>query len=332
MSDELLVELTEEESTERKHLETIVTEIETLSYIYIGRCLRELSEKRLYKSTHRTFAAYVQETFGMSRQTAYQLINAAEVAEKIAKSLQNNGFSLPVIDRVGVEGNTQQKGFVLNCGQDQKQILPQRESQARELVGLSPEDQVNAWQMVLVALAEGEKLTAKLIKSKVSVLKALQPAINNKKSTARDETEVQALCGTPEIKDKENAVSVYEKNRRSEEIEAALVILTDLISTESNSGWRKTARAPLFGEIKALLDIIGHADKKELEQEGCSMELSDREKLIMAGFRIFRLVPKKLQIQEWRGGEWVYVQGFDTHSQMLPYFNTLMKDDKHLRG
>jgi hypothetical protein len=122
------------------------------------------------------------------------------------------------------------------------------------------------------------------------------------------------------------------ENRRSDEIQTTLIIFADQIATESQQNWRMTSREALFNDIKALLGLVGHLDNRELEEGGCRMELSDREKLIKAGFRLFRMMPNQLVVQEWKRGAWEYVRGFGSHGEMQRYFNSLMKDDKYLKG
>ena len=42
-----------------------------------GKSLKELRDKRLYRSTHRTFEEYCRERFGYNRSRSYQFIDAA---------------------------------------------------------------------------------------------------------------------------------------------------------------------------------------------------------------------------------------------------------------
>lgn len=50
----------------------------------VGRALREIRDGRLYKATHKSFAAYCHERWDLSRSHAYRLIDQAIVAENVS--------------------------------------------------------------------------------------------------------------------------------------------------------------------------------------------------------------------------------------------------------
>lgn len=76
---EVLEELTPDEERERHRLEWKVER----AFYEAGAALRELRDKRLYRSTHRTFEEYCYERFGYTRRRPYQLIEAAIVFENL---------------------------------------------------------------------------------------------------------------------------------------------------------------------------------------------------------------------------------------------------------
>lgn len=57
---------------------TIKTGITT--FINVGLALAEIRDAKLYRQTHTTFQSYCKDKWGFTRQRAYQLIGAAEVA------------------------------------------------------------------------------------------------------------------------------------------------------------------------------------------------------------------------------------------------------------
>jgi hypothetical protein len=67
-------ELTPEEERDRLHLERKVER----AFYEAGKALMELRDRRLYRSTHRTFEEYCRDRFGHSRQQSNYLIAAAE--------------------------------------------------------------------------------------------------------------------------------------------------------------------------------------------------------------------------------------------------------------
>ena len=74
-----LSELTYDEEKDRLKLER---QVERAFYL-AGCALRELRDRKLYRSTHETFEKYCQDRFGMQRRHPYRLIDAASVVDNI---------------------------------------------------------------------------------------------------------------------------------------------------------------------------------------------------------------------------------------------------------
>ncbi|BBD63313.1 hypothetical protein NIES2109_61630 (plasmid) [Nostoc sp. HK-01] len=123
-------ELTEQEQSDRLHLERKVER----AFFEAGKALAELRDRRLYRSTHRTFEEYCRDRFGHSRQQSNYLIAAAGVYE----NLTTNG-----------------------C-----QILPTSEREVRPLVPLTVEEQLTCWQSA-VKEAGGKVPTGRIVKDVV---------------------------------------------------------------------------------------------------------------------------------------------------------------------
>ena len=129
-------ELTEDEEKERHRLELKVER----AFYEAGTALRQLRDRRLYRSTHKTFEAYCQERFGMTPRPAYYLIAAAGVVENL--EMRTNG----------------------------SQIMPTTERQVRFLTNLKPEAQRQIWQQA-VEEAGGKVPTGRIVKDIVQRLK-----------------------------------------------------------------------------------------------------------------------------------------------------------------
>ena len=89
-------------------LEELETVIETgkLAYIAVGNALREIRNRKLYKTTHKTFEQYCRDRWGFSRSTGYDYIKAAIVGE----TLQNDGKEVPnFTDAVDIAENKPKK-------------------------------------------------------------------------------------------------------------------------------------------------------------------------------------------------------------------------------
>ncbi|MCP6762129.1 MAG: hypothetical protein NHB32_26040 [Fischerella sp. CENA71] len=89
---EMLSELTEEEKADRHRLELKIER----AFYEAGSALNELRERRLYRSTHRTFEEYCRDRFNYSRDTAYLKIAAAVVYDNIQKFLPTIGRQTPM--------------------------------------------------------------------------------------------------------------------------------------------------------------------------------------------------------------------------------------------
>jgi len=153
---EVLEALTKQEEADRHRLELKVER----AFYEAGAALRELRDKRLYRSTHRTFEDYCQERFGYTRRRPYQLIEAAIVFENLSALGTRN--SQP--DDLCTNG-TQNHLFPMS-----KPILPTSERQVRDLIKLEPDRQWEAWQQA-VEEAGNKVPTSRIVKGIVERLK-----------------------------------------------------------------------------------------------------------------------------------------------------------------
>jgi hypothetical protein len=108
------------------------------AYYEVGEALLLIRSKRLYRSDYTTFKEYLLDRWGYTRQHAARLIDASEVV----------GILSPIGD------------------------IPTNEAQARELVGLTPEQTRVAWEVVRQTAPDGNP-TAAHTKSVVTVLQEI---------------------------------------------------------------------------------------------------------------------------------------------------------------
>lgn len=109
---EVLEELTESEAKERHRLELKVER----AFYEAAIALRELHERKLYRSTHSRFDHYCRDRFGFSQQNADLLIRAAGVIDNL-------------------------KVTTIGC-----KFLPTNERQVRPLTKLEANEQRQVWQ------------------------------------------------------------------------------------------------------------------------------------------------------------------------------------------
>jgi hypothetical protein len=136
-------ELTEEEQSDRLHLERRVER----AFFEAGKALTELRDRRLYRSTHKTFEEYCRDRFGHSRQQSNYLIAAAGVYENLTT--------------IGCQ-NVADENLTTNG----TQILPTSERQVRPITKLEPQEQQEVW-LRAVELAGGKVPTGRIVKDVV---------------------------------------------------------------------------------------------------------------------------------------------------------------------
>ena len=152
-------ELTPEEESDRLHLERKVER----AFYEAGRALRELRDRRLYRSTHKSFEDYVQDRFGMKRAHSYRLIEAALVVDNLEAKCLPLGYkpeSPPTqsMSPIGIQKSLGDDGVASG-----RQILPTSERQCRPLTKLEPHQQREAWTKA-VESAGGKVPSGRIVK------------------------------------------------------------------------------------------------------------------------------------------------------------------------
>lgn len=138
-------ELTEDEQRDRLHLERRVER----AFFEAGKALMELRERRLYRSTHKTFEEYCKDRFSYT----YRHVNYL-----IAGSV--------IVDNIKMGTNSSQNEQTEEMGTISSQILPTSEVQVRPLAKLKPQQQQEAWQTA-VEQAKGKVPSGRIVKDVV---------------------------------------------------------------------------------------------------------------------------------------------------------------------
>lgn len=133
--------LTTSEQADLRRLEGIVQR-GMQTFCEVGKALAEIQERRLYRLTHKTFTAYCEERWGMSKSHAYRHIEVSKTIETLS----------PMGD---------------------KNALPANERQARELAPLTPEARYHAMQ---AASRDTTPTASKLHEIAAKALAGLTPA------------------------------------------------------------------------------------------------------------------------------------------------------------
>jgi len=147
-------ELTEQEISDRLHLERKVER----AVFEAGKALAELRDRRLYRSTHRTFEEYCRDRFGYTHRRVNYLIAGSVVFENIATG--TNCSQNEEVDETGT--NCSQNEKVDKTRPNPSRILPTNEGQVRPLAQLEPQQQVEVWQRA-VQEAGGKVPSARIV-------------------------------------------------------------------------------------------------------------------------------------------------------------------------
>ncbi|MBW4428530.1 MAG: hypothetical protein KME50_29905 [Nostoc desertorum CM1-VF14] len=160
-------ELTEQEISDRLHLERKVER----AFFEAGKALAQLRDRRLYRSTHRTFEEYCRDRFGYTHRRVNYLIAGSVVFDNIVTG--TNCSQNEEVDETGT--NCSQNEGVdemgTNCSQNEEvdktrlnpsRILPTNEGQVRPLAQLEPQQQIEVWQRA-VQKAGGKVPSARIV-------------------------------------------------------------------------------------------------------------------------------------------------------------------------
>ena len=85
-------QLSIDEERDRLHLERKVER----AFYEAGMALKQLRDRRLYRSSHKTFESYCRDRFGYGRDAAYLKIVAAEVYDNLNEIMPTNCRQIPL--------------------------------------------------------------------------------------------------------------------------------------------------------------------------------------------------------------------------------------------
>lgn len=188
-------------------------------------------------------------------------------------------------------------------------ILPVNEAQVRPLTKLKPEQQVAVWRSVVDYAGTERKVTASLVNKAVKgylgekVVKAIRTA----------KAKVRLSPVSPEF------------------IEAFEAFATQLIR-EKESDYKLTSRGEIVKRLDQLRAEIAE-DGEFIQEPAFHGGADDTNKLLRAGYRLFRMDRSSMTVKEHGGTGWKKHSGpFDTVKAMEAEFKAVLQDEKHLRG
>ena len=293
-----LIPLTKKEEARRKELETKIFTTVRQFYVDLGATLNEILEKRLYKSTHHTFAEYSSEILDMAKRTAYQYIQAYEVVQNLSAIADKNDSE-----------------NVRNCAQNAMQLaeitIPANEGQARALAGLTPDEQREAW-VKAVGCAPNGKVTAAHVRSIVRAMKG---------------------ADTTQKVEKAKRLRQENKSRISESFQMAFNGFLAAVQEEIDNNWKNTDRLTVVRHLDGIRGAISENGNHRIPEHGYAIEASNLEKLTDAGFSIYRANTTKFYIEKYlHSSEWSVTGTYDDAKATTAALEELLLDTNTLRG
>ncbi|MBD2247149.1 hypothetical protein, partial [Nostoc sp. FACHB-888] len=141
------------------------------AFFEAGKALAQLRDRRLYRSTHRTFEEYCRDRFGYTHRRVNYLIAGSVVFDNIVAgtNCSQNGEADEMGTNCSQNEGVDETGT--NCSQNEEvdktrpnpsRILPTNEGQVRPLAKLEPQQQVKVWQRA-VQEAGGKVPSARIV-------------------------------------------------------------------------------------------------------------------------------------------------------------------------
>ncbi len=279
------------EASRLGELEIVIRE-NLKAWYAVGIAMIEIREQKLYRNDEgRTWEAYCAEVLDMSKNYADRNIAAAKVIENLVP--------------IGTK----------NDGSVDWELLPANEAQARELSRLEPDEQKQVWgSLVERAKADEQpKITAKAVKNAVSSLKkqAVKEGIDGAKKTIKSASKV-------------------DPDRKSEDFTGAWEALMEVIETEHRFGWKTTSRQVVFNTLTRLATVVGECGEQSIRDKKIAFKANNTEKLLAAGFSIFRFRSNMIEQVE-RDGTWAVYGEYDSVDQCVEAYEDLMLDGKNIQ-
>ncbi|MCA2691482.1 MULTISPECIES: hypothetical protein [unclassified Microcystis] len=162
---EVVDDLTPEEERQRLFWERKVER----AFYEAGTALKELRDRRLYRSTHKTFEEYCRDRFGYSRRKMDYLISGSEVFENLQTRTIGSQSDRDETRTIGSQSDRDETRTIgSQSDRDEtrtigSQILPISERQVRPLTQLEPDQQREVWQQAVEA-AGGKVPSGRIVK------------------------------------------------------------------------------------------------------------------------------------------------------------------------
>ena len=225
------------------------------TFLEVGKALAEIHDAMLYRETHKSFKKYCSDVWDLSKSRAHQQMDGyravrlledkmSTIVDTFVDEKEDDALCYVTDDEevLEIDPKTLEARNIKAVDpypiSPSEIILPTNEAQARKLTGLSPDDQVKAWSMVLKQLNEGKKLTASLVGKAAKEIKG-ETQKRKLKETQR-ELEVTALV--------------------SKIFKTQWQVLADIITEEQDNDWKTSSKKEVVKWLKNLVTMVEAED------------------------------------------------------------------------
>jgi hypothetical protein len=201
-------------------------------------------------------------------------------------------------------------------------LLPANETHARELARLAPEAQRKVWR----DLIEYKRTTDYSGKRSRLTAKQVRGAVNKYRGEQIVKYADEAAAAVTNPSSKSN----YHK---SDQFSSAFSHLMTEIAAEAKAQWRHTSRQMVFDTLCTLARVVGEGGGETLTTKGVVCRSDNVQKLLAAGFSIFRIAPGNLRIERLAAvDQWMAFGEYQTQEQCVAAFHDLMLDSANFQG
>ncbi|MDD2468729.1 MAG: hypothetical protein PHI97_32550 [Desulfobulbus sp.] len=124
-----------------------------------------------------------------------------------------------------------------------------------------------------------------------------------------------------------------ETARQSAEFAQTWEDFLEQIEIERQAGWKHTARETVFSTLTNLAKVVGDCGEQTIRHQKIAWRANNLEKLLAAGFGIYRISASKTMIEQLEtAGSWLVYGEYETEDQTREVFDDLLLEPTNLQA
>lgn len=223
--------MSREETDRLAELEAVIKK-DMKGFIRVGMALKEIKDKRLYRSKYTTWKDYLKGEWDISRAYGDRYIDAFEVIENLNSSFRKSAPIGALLDEDGPDQNVHHGGHSEEDSDAFEFPFPKNEAQTRPLTLLKPEQQPEAWKMAV--RMSGYKVTA------LAVTKVVQEILES------------------QLEDDKNGIqqTIIKEVTVPDDFSSQFTRLLEILDMHRKSGWKEFNRKKALEFIKSIEEYL----------------------------------------------------------------------------